>query len=182
NNQSFRVRAHPFTIPGTIVELMVYIESESGFRDTTTFSFELSQPEVTDPFGPDDYGYVCFDDGDVDWEMAPVYDWIEIDPDEQEDFRGTNTNLRDGGDNQDESMVVDLPFEFMYYGEVFNQLTISTSGWAAFGDWEDLSDFRNRRIASGGGPNAQLCVFWDNLSTGRIFYHYDEDGAQFIVE
>jgi hypothetical protein len=155
-NDGFQVRTHQFCIPGMEVQLLLSIESENGFRDTTEFIVTIGEAAVDQPFGPDNYGYICFDSGDEDWEMAPLYDWVEIDPNEEEDFRGTNTNLRDGGDNEDESMVVDLPFDFMYYGELFNQLTISTSGWAAFGDWEDLADFRNRRIASAGGPNAQL--------------------------
>ncbi len=179
----FRISAHPFTIPGMEVDLKLFFESDAGFRDTTYTSFTVGESGEGTPFGPDDYGYVCFDSEDEGWEMTPVYEWIEIDPDEDDAvFEGELTNLRDTGDNQDESMTVDLPFEFQYYGEVFEELTISTSGWAAFGNWRELSDFRNRRIASGGGPNAQLCVWWDNLTTGRILYFYDEDEGRFIVE
>lgn len=180
----FRIRAHPFTIPGSSADIYMTIETENGFADTTDlFTFNVGDAEEGDPFGPDEYGYVCFDSGDEGWEMTPVYDWIEIDPEYNDrDFNGENTGLRDQSEDSDRSQVVDLPFEFQYYGEVFEELTICTNGWAAFGNWRELSDFRNRRIASGGGPNAQLCVFWDNLTTGDIFTHYDDEGGRFIVE
>ncbi len=171
-----------YAIPGMDVTLWMNVEAENGFRDTTSHVITLTDPVVTDPFGPDGYGYVCFDSDDDAWEMAPEYEWVEIDPDEDEDFRGENTGLRDTGDNQDKSTVVDLPFEFQYCGEVFDRLTICTNGWAAFGNQAELAAFRNRRIAQSLGPNAHLCAFWDNLTTGRIFTCYDEDGARFIVE
>ncbi len=179
----FRIRSHPFTIPGSTVELVMAIETEGGFRDTTDFTFNIGTAGEGDPFGPDDYGYVCFDSEDEGWEMTPVYEWVEIDPDERNnDFDGENTGLRDNGEDSDRSAVVELPFDFQYYGEDFQSLTICTNGWAAFGRWNGLSDFRSRRIASGGGPNAQLCVFWDNLTTGKILTYYDEEGGRFIVE
>ncbi|HHE47134.1 MAG TPA: T9SS type A sorting domain-containing protein, partial [Bacteroidetes bacterium] len=182
-NGVFRVRAHPLTIPGMKIVFVLTVETENGFRDTTSITYQVGNPGQGDPFGPDDYGYVCFDSGDEDWEIRPEYEWIEIDPDEDDnDFNGENLGLRDSGEDQDESEVVDLPFDFQYYGDLFDRITICTNGWAAFGSYPRLSDFRNRRIASGGGPNAQLCVFWDNLRTGRILTYHDEDGGRFIVE
>ena len=182
----FRIRAHPLTIPGMEVSVELAAESETGFRDTTTYSFQVSQAGEGTPFGPDKYGYVCFDSEDEGWEVIPVYDWVEIDPEEAGfDFEGEDTELRDTGEDRDESIMVNLGFDFQYYGQTFDQLTICTNGWAAFGNWQQLSDFRNRRIASGEGPNAQLAVFWDNLRTdndSRILYYYDQPGGRFIVE
>ena len=183
DGELFLIRSHPFAVPGMEIEFTLTIESEDGFHGTISYSFNLSEPEDTDPFGPDEYGYVCFDSGDEGWEIAPVYDWIEIDPDEDNnDFDGELLNLRDQGNESDQSEVVFLPFDFQYYGEEFDQLTVCSNGWAAFGDWRELCDFRNRHIASGGGPDAQLCVFWDNLLTGRILTFYHEDAGRFIVE
>lgn len=178
----FRARAHPLTVPGMNVVFALAVETENGFCDTTRITYQVGQTSETDPFGPDEYGYVCFDSGDEGWELHPIYDWIEIDPDEDADFDGEDLRLRDSGEDQDESEVIEIPFEFQYYGELFDQITICTNGWVAFGNWSRLSDFRNRRIASGGGPNAQLCVFWDNLNTGKILTYYDEDSGRFIVE
>ncbi len=183
NGNQFRVRSHPFTIPGMEANLLLEFETEAGFQDQSSVSITIGSPEDGDPFGPDDYGYVCFDSGDDEWEMAPVYDWVEIDPDEDNnDFDGTNTGISDNGNEQDESVVVDLPFTFQYYGQRFQRITICSNGWAAMGNWENLAHFRNRRIASGNGPNSQICVFWDNLIRGKILTHYDEEDGRFIVE
>jgi len=179
----FRIRAHPFTIPGTKATLRLAVVSDAGFRDTTTTIITVGRPEENDPFGPDKYGYVCFDSGDERWEMHPVYRWIEIDPNvNNRDFNGTLLNLNDNAEDADRSAVIDLPWGFQYYGRVFNRLTVCTNGWAAFGNWSELADFRNRRIASGEGPDAQLCVFWDDLTTGRILTYYDQNQGRFIIE
>ena len=60
---------------------------------------------------------------DIEYELAPVYDCIEIDPQYNEVVSGQNLNLTDygegnypGGDNPDySSALVDLPFSFGFY-------------------------------------------------------------------
>lgn len=182
----FTIAAHPLAIPGTTAWLNVTIETEAGFRDSAMVQVTIGSPDDTDPFGPDEYGYVCYDSGDEDWELAPEYNWIEINREiDGNDFNGTSLNLTDRTDNEDESVTVDLPFEFQYYGERFDQVTVCTNGWAAFGDQEELADFRNRHIGQALGPNAQLCVWWDNLITtgsSDILVHYDDDNDLFIIE
>ncbi len=179
----FRIRAHPLAIPGMKAKLKLAIETNSGFRDTTTYMVNVGVQRVNAPFGPDKYGYICFDSGDEDWEMAPEYEWVEIDPNVQNNhFDGTLLNLQDQAEDADQSQVINLPFEFQYYGEPFNRGTVCTNGWFAFGNWGELSDFRNRRINSGEGPDGQLCVLWDDLRTGRILTYYDEANGRFIVE
>ena len=42
---------------------------------------QVGEVSVTDPLGPDSYGYYIYDEGDLEYEFAPTYDWIEIDPD-----------------------------------------------------------------------------------------------------
>ncbi len=182
----FQLQASPAAIPGMQVEMTLAVESEDGFRDTTTFSVTLGEPGNGDPFGPDEYGYVCFDSGDEEWEMAPDYDWIEIDPGEDNNqFDGTELNLNDPNDNQDESVALPLPFDFQYYGETFDTITVCTNGWAAFGDQAELAAFRNRHIGQALGPDAQLCVWWDNLRTAnesKILVHHDDEEGRFIIE
>jgi len=179
----FRFRSRSLTVPGSTATLMMALESEDGFRDTVSTVITLGETAETNPFGPDDYGYVCFDSGDTSWTMRPVYDWIEIDPNVQgADFQGTLLDLQDEAEDDDHSLAIDLPFAFRYYGREFNRLTVNTNGWAAFGDWSELADFRNRRIGSAEGPDAQLCVLWDDLTTGRILTFHDEESGRFIVE
>lgn len=185
----FRVYAHTLTVPGTHVNMHIYLSNEQGFHDTTHFSFLIGQPRSNTPFGPDTYGYVCFDDTDTDWDAAPVYDWVEIDPDL--DGPGVDTEIQDLGNEQDFSVLVDLPFRFRYYGQNFRQISICSNGWFSFGDESKLADFQNRRIPPALGPRAQVCVLWTDLVNytddqdnriGGVYYWYDEENARFIIQ
>jgi len=179
----FRIRAHPFSIPGQIVTLTAALESETGFRDTIQTTFKLGEPGNTDPFGPDEYGYVCFDSGDEGWEQRPVYNWVEIDPSVQGfHYRGIDTQISDGANNQDAGAVFNLPAPFTYYGREYNRITINSNGWAAFGDYAELVCPRNRHILSGSFPGATIAPFWDDMSTGRILYYWDAPRQRFIIE
>ena len=186
NDDLFTISTHPLVIPGTTAWLGVAVETEAGFRDSALVQVTIGSPDETDPFGPDEYGYVCYDSGDEDWDLAPEYDWIEINGGiNGHDFEGTELDLSDRTDNQDESVVVDLPFDFQYYGEMFDRITVCTNGWAAFGEQGELAAFRNRHIGQALGPNAQLCVWWDNLVTNNnseILIHHDEENDLFIIE
>ncbi|MBT7618669.1 MAG: T9SS type A sorting domain-containing protein [Calditrichaeota bacterium] len=134
--------------------------------------------------GPDEFGYWAIDDRDFGNNLSPIYNWEELNPDMG--GLGTNTGLLDQAEDDDDSVVLDLPFEFTYYGEAYNQLTVCTNGWAAFGDQSDYVDFRNLPIGSPQGPGAQLCPWWDDLyqpeAEGNVFYYYDEANHRFIVE
>lgn len=186
----YRIFAHRLTVPGNCVEMLLRLESENGRVDTARFDFAVSQPRVNAPFGPDAYGYVCFDNTDTLWDTAPEYAWIEIDT--NLGGRGINTGLRDLGNEQDVSTLVNLPFNFRYYGRDFNQLTICSNGWAALGNEARSADFTNRRIPPAYGPRAMICVFWDNLVNyidrinrmpiGGVYTYFDEPNHRFIVE
>ncbi|MBT3231639.1 MAG: T9SS type A sorting domain-containing protein [Calditrichaeota bacterium] len=179
----FTISAHPFHLAGSLAELGIALSSESGFIDTVFFSFPVGVPESDDPFGPDGYGYVCFDDLDTNWFAVPTFEWIEIDP--AHEGEGVNTELEDRGNDYDLSTTVDLPFEFQYYGELFSEITICTNGWAAFGDHDDLYTACNRPIPGGLVAPAMLCPFWDDLKIvdgSGIFTYYDEENDIFVIE
>ncbi len=187
NGGLFRIRAHPLAIPGTKCDLTLIVETEEGFRDSSSFEIVLGQPGAADPFGPDKYGYVCFDSGDENWDMAPEYSWIEINPAiNGRRFNGTVLNLTDTGDNQDASIAINLPWNFQYYGLNYRQLTVCSNGWAAFGDQHFIGNFRNQHIAQALAPKAMLAVWWDNLktipNTSAIVTYNDRDGGRFIIE
>ncbi|MBM3327557.1 MAG: hypothetical protein FJY65_11395, partial [Calditrichaeota bacterium] len=184
-SQPFRLSTRPFVLPGQPARLSLTTEVNNVPLAAAT-TLHIGAPGDGDPFGPDEYGYYCFDSGDRGYEIAPVYRWIEIDPNiEPHDFEGMDMRIRDTGDNRDSSAVVQLPFDFQYYGQTFRQLTVCTNGWAAFGDQAELSDFRNTHIGQALGPVAQLCVWWDNLMTtneSRILTFHDRETGRFIVE
>lgn len=185
----FRIYAHHLTIPGSTAELTVALEADNGFRDTVNFTISIGEPRQNAPLGPDPYGYVAFDDTDDNWEVAPRYEWVEIDP--SLGGRGTDTGIRDLGNEQDFAVLVDLPFPFRYYGEMSQRVTICSNGWFSFKDERRNADFQNRRIPPAFGPRAQVCVFWDDLINytdrnrnpiGGVFTWFDEENHRFIIE
>ena len=183
SRETFTLSAHPLHFGGMGADLALALQSENGFQDTVYFSFAVSEARDGQPFGPDNYGYVCFDNSDTTWFAAPIYEWIEIDP--EHDGPGTNTELQDTGADRDQSVVIDLPFMFSYYGEEFRELTICTNGWIAFGDHPEIITACNRRIPGGLVTSAMVCPFWDDLVTtndGGVFTWYDEEEDIFVVE
>ena len=179
----FRITANLLHLKGSPAHLALAVESDNGFTDTTFFSIVVDTAGEGDPFGPDNYGYICFDDTDEDWRLAPVFDWIEIDPERGGD--GIDTKLSDRAEEQDESVVIQLPFVFQYYGVEYDEITVCTNGWISMGDQSNLNTARNRRIPSGMVAESMICPFWDDLLTtneGGIYSWYDEENNIFIVE
>lgn len=179
----FTLSAHPLHLGGRSAELVIALEAENGFVDTVSFSLVVGDAMDGQPFGPDDYGYVCFDDTDTTWFAVPVFEWIEIDPNEEGE--GDSTGLSDSGTSHDTSMVMPLPFMFTYYGEEFNEVTICTNGWMAFGDHSSIVTSCNRPIPGGLLTPAMLCPFWDDLKTtngGGVYTWYSEEDHIFVVE
>ena len=147
-----------------------------------SYSFDLGQVNSHSPLGPDQYGYYIYDHLDMAYQDAPTYDWIEIDP----TLSGNGTiliNLDDNGDNQDDVTFVNVPFDFKFYGEEYEQISISSNGWIKPG-LTNQSSFRNWRLPGAGGPSPMIAAFWDDLRTdnGRICVDYDTDNHWYIIE
>ena len=179
----FTVQPNPVTIPGMRISLEMRITAESGRRDTLRFNVNLEAAQDGDPFGPDDYGYACFDSEDRDWELAPEFNWIEIDP--NRGGEGDNLGIENLDDNDHQAVLVDLPFAFTYYGREYDQITVCSSGWIAPGDQTEFVDFRNRRLPSPLGPTGKICVFWDNLSADQnsgVYGDYLDEAGLYVVE
>ena len=128
--------------------------------DTVDFSLTVGQRDNADPIGPDAYGYWAYDNTDLGYPEAPVYNWIEIDP--NLGGAGTQVSLGDYADYQDKSRTVTLPFSFSYYGQSYSTATICSNGWVVMGSTY-LTDYRNWTLPSPGGPNGVIAVFWDDL-------------------
>lgn len=130
--------------------------------------------------GPDEYGYIAIEDTDSH-EMAPAYEWIEIDPDQG--GAGTRVPM----DPEDTPYLRDLPFDFQYYGEVYNQFTVNENGFFSLGDVTDDpagGDYSNSEIPSDDGPSAMIAPFWEDFranATNFSFYHETEQDL-FILE
>ena len=130
---------------GSVFPLEVNFTSPNGYNRSEFLNLSVGEVDVLSPLGPDLYGYYIYDSGDIDYELSPVYDWIEIDPAYGGD--GINLNLSDSGNGNNatnSTTTVFLPFEFYFYGEPYNQVSISTNGWISFGSPRDnLFSFRN---------------------------------------
>lgn len=178
----FSLTASPDTYEEILVTLLLVTEFGGGLSDTTTVSLTIGEREADDPIGPDAYGYFAFDNTDVAYPEAPTYEWIEIDP--EFGGQGALVPLTDFETYADDSVVIDLPFPFAYYGQIYEQATVCSSGWLAMGStW--LTHYRNWTILGAGGPDGFLSVFWDDLRLvygGRVYQDYDEENHRFIVE
>lgn len=183
SEEVFTVSAHPFHMGSQMAYMGLALSNEAGFVDTTYFSFRVADAVQGEPFGPDNYGYICFDNTDTSWFACPTFNWVEIDT--SEDGPGTDTGLDDTGESRDESILIDLPFTFQYYGVDYDQATICTNGWVAMGNHSELLGGRNRKIPGGEVISGMICPFWDDLITtnaGGIFTWYDEENHYFVIE
>lgn len=184
----FLVTGSTLAIPGTQVEMALILSNEDDYIDTAYFELQVREPMENAPTGPDEYGYICFDDTDTDgWDLAPEYDWIEICPEEDDcDFEGSLIEF-EGRSQHDigEAAVINLGFTTVFYGHEYNQITVATNGFIAMGEQERIVNFQNWPLDRGiGGGMGMIAPFWDDLRLrdGGVYYFHDEDNGRFIVE
>ena len=122
--------------------------------------------------GPDGFGYLWVDSNQPG---GPTFEWVEISE------IGTRLPL-----SGDDSLVMDLPFEFPFYGDLKTEIRICSDGYLTFGTRGNV--WQNSFIPNAADPNDLLAVYWDDLNppyapaTGGVFYYYDEANERFIVE
>jgi len=169
---------------GADIPLRLNLVSEEQYTASIPFVITLAQLPPGMPTGPDAYGYYAIDNQDFGLNLRPNHRWEEINP--RLGGPGRNTGILDQGEDDDESVVLDLPFTVQYYGEEYNRITVCSNGWAAFGSQPDYVDFRNMPIGSPQGPRAQLAPWWTDLYQpgveAGIYYHYDIVRHRFIIE
>jgi len=168
-------------IPGLMANLKMVFRFSDDVRDTIRFQMLVGTADQHDPTGPDAYGYFAYDDTDTGYDDHPVYQWININP--SSGGPGVSVGLGDNGYNQDDSITLDMPFPFTYYGETFDRVTICSNGWMAMGSTY-LVNYRNWYLPSAGGPANMISPFWDNLyqsGSGGVFHWYDEDNHRYVV-
>jgi len=161
------------------------IQLVDNFDLATSVNFALEIGEVTNsaPTGPDTFGYYAYDSYDVNYDECPLYEWIEIDPND-----GGNGTVLELGDDRSETIA--LPMNFKFYDQNPDSLTICTNGWISFQPtWETY--FRNWNIPSALGPYGMVAAFWDDLigfpdgddyEDMHICYDYIESENIFVIE
>jgi hypothetical protein len=89
--------------------------------------------------------------------------------------------------SRNQTVVVNLPFTFRYYGIDYSRISICSNGWIAM-DSTGSTDFSNTAIPYVDGPPAMIAGIWDYLEPGTagqpgdIYYYHDAANHRFIVE
>ena len=185
STDNFTVFAHDAIINGTMFPIELHIQNGDGYDRTEYFHIQVGEVSVTDPLGPDNYGYYIYDSGDIDYNRAPVYDWIEINP--SYGGSGSSLNMIDygyGNPQSQQSAHIYLQNPFRFYGVDYDEITVSTNGWIAFG-FSLLESFRNYPVPGAGGPSPMVAAFWDDLKTtggGNVYYYVDTAEGYIVIE
>ena len=166
---------------GVSVEFVVSDTAES-YQVELTAELVVGDIDPGAPVGPDAYGYHALDSADIDYPgQVPTYRWTHLNP----AFGGIGVEVPFASDNA--VVLVDLPFDFQYYGQVHTgQIRISENGWISF-DTSDEFEFYNWPLPSSHGNHSVICPFWDNFDptlpgTGGVFTYYDAGAGTFTVE
>ncbi len=176
----FAVNASSSISPGHAVGFIVMLSGDDNFKDTVEFAIVIGVVDQTKPLGRDLYGYFAYDDTDVGYSERPTYNWIEIDP----ELGGSGDSLSLGND---ETKTISLPFNFKFYGDWYDRVSICSNGYIAM-DSTWIADMYNWHIPAAGGPPLLIAPFWDDLdptatdSSGHVCYWYNASNHIFIIE
>ncbi len=179
---AFLITASEQFAMGQRISLTLTVESEFGAIDSVHTSFYIGDPREFDVTGPDEYGYWALDSEDDStlFSLVPRYSWYNI------NGIGDHLNINDTSDEDDGSVVVNLPFTFRYYGQNYHRITVCSNGWIAMGEHANMVDFRNYTIPSPSGPPAMIAPFWDDLRTSGagngIWSYYDPEMGYYIIQ
>jgi Peptidase family C25/Propeptide_C25/FlgD Ig-like domain len=180
-NDRYEITASSAILPGTQIPVSIHFTDLAGYDASAAFMIEVGVAEQSDPLGPDDYGYYCYDDDDTDYDKCPEYDWVEI------NAIGDDTGLYyydiydDGCDIAD----IDFPadFTFVFYGEEYDMFTVGTAGWISPGGTE-VKSFMNWSIPGPHGPSPIIAAFWDDMQNpnGHVYTYYDAAQHYYVIE
>ena len=179
----FPLAMDPAAWPGTRAILAVDWSDQGGRHGSFRVPLAVGAGTVSEPCGPDEFGYLAWENSDS-WSEAPVFDWVEIAP--AAGGSGTLLNLSDHGDEQDDAVLLDLPFPIRFYGIEYDQMGVCSNGFVSFGPNAHLeTDFRNHFLPIGMGPDPMMAVMWDDHYLGagsEVCWWHDEENARVVVE
>ncbi|HPR17973.1 MAG TPA: C25 family cysteine peptidase, partial [Candidatus Cloacimonadota bacterium] len=181
---TYAVELHGNCPIGKNLQFRIDLTDDNSQTASVYFNLEAGEIDYKAPTGPDGYGYYAYDSYDKIYTESPVYEWIELDPAE-----GGSGTVEEMGD--DTSRSIGLPFDFQYYGEVTDSITVCSNGWLSMQTtWETY--FRNWNIPSALGPYGGIYPFWDDFkgellsentfAPMRICHYYDAANHTFTVE
>ncbi len=156
-------------------ESSLYISNNGEIGSLLNYSVSVSYPEIESPFdvsggAPDSYGYY-WSDSNISNDLG--YEWIDIDSNQQASFIN----------NDNSTELIDIGFDFPFYGESYSQFLINPNGWIGF--TEDNDEWYNGDIPSLEYPKAAIFGFWDDLNpvndncnsscSGNVYYSSTND-------
>jgi len=155
---------------------------QGGFYYSTEFQLEfvVGTPSAVDP-GQDEQGrYYAYESRDSVYVQAPVYEWEEISP--AEGGAGIEIEF----DPATQVHLLDLPFDFMYYGEVYSRITVAADGFIV-PDSLGISSPPGYSIPFYDYIAGIIAPLWYNMfclvyEPGDVSYYYDEAEGKFILE
>ncbi len=167
NTEPFYISFSDDIIDGSLLSFNLNIANEYGYSQNIVLeNISVGVASQNDPLGPDSYGYYIYDWTDVGYSLTPFYDWIELDPSQGGD--GVDLGISHSGNGNgsvaNSTKYVDLPFTFTFYGEDYDQISVSANGWISFG-YSNMESFRNYQLPGAGGPSPMVAAFWDDLKT-----------------
>ncbi len=179
---SLSMVAHGSRLP--LVFEFTHSDQDAPFY-TKKFEVIVGVDSSTDPTPPRlNHGYWAYDDTDSEYAEVPTYDWLDL---------STQAGAIHHSLGDDDHEIVTLPFAFPYYGQMYDELTINSNGWAAFGA-DYINYFRNWSIPMPLGPDAMLAPFWDDLDNDTlvngqeearpidVYSYYDASSQKYIIE
>ena len=163
-----------------------FAASHDGYEYSAPAPLTVGALDWSEPGGPDAMGYRVYHSSDSQAGMA-VFEWIELAP--AQGGAGTALGIQDsywdeGDDPLGETVVVDLPFSFVFYGQDCETISVCSNGWIAPGV-SNLTSFRNGQIPGANGPPGMIAPLWDDLHNtggGDIYTWYDVNGGRFYIE
>ncbi|RJP78519.1 MAG: M28 family peptidase [Candidatus Zixiibacteriota bacterium] len=173
--RTYRVTASAAAPPAFQATFNLNCSAAGGWSRVTSFTLDVGDM-ILMPTGPDPYGYYAYDMNDEPF--GPDYQWIEIDS--LLGGPGTKMNFTNG----DQTLYVQLPFDFRYYGVDYDEISVCTNGWIACGR-RSTTDYTNSAIPNPDGPLAMIAPFWDDLTPmmgGAVWVYYDSTEHWVVVE
>ncbi len=182
----FTVAASSLTPRGHQAQMRLIIETATGFHDSVDFSMACGAAAPIDPAGPDAFGYYAFDDIDTAYDSHPTFEYLDL----STGGIGEDLNLNDPGEKTDHtviySVVRELPFQFTYYGQTFDTITICSNGWIAFGNESWCDEPFDRSIPAVMAPQNMVAIYWDDLRTSStgdgVWVYFDHTISAYVIQ
>ncbi|MBU0518007.1 T9SS type A sorting domain-containing protein [bacterium] len=179
----FVIAVSPYTPTLHEVTFEVTVVSNQAtytFEDSEEFTFEVDEYGEVDPTASLNFDYYAYESSDYLFSEAPDFVWFELDP----DSGGPGQVLPFS--NSDQLINVDLPFTFTYWGQNFEEMTVSADGWVQPGSVSTVSPI-NYDLPHFDDVAGMIAALWDDLwntdnEEGRILHYYDENSGCYYIE